>query len=152
VLESDAGAGRQVGGRARARDELGQAGDVVRLHVSLEDRHDQRPQRCRGREIAVDEVGVRVDDRELGVRAATEQVAGARSTSFRNGRSNIAVSSFSARFDRQARAPPLRKADVQAASLQPARSEQPDSVVGIDAVGAAAVGDDLPAARQLGRK
>ena len=42
VLELDAGVGRQVGGRARARDERGQAGDVVRLHVRLEDRHDRR--------------------------------------------------------------------------------------------------------------
>jgi len=31
------------------------------------------------REVVVDEVDVRIDDRELCVRAATEQVAGARS-------------------------------------------------------------------------
>jgi hypothetical protein len=78
VLELDAGIGRQVGGRARARDELGQAGDVVCLHVRLEDRHDWRTQRGRCGEVVVDEVGVRVDDRELGVRASTEQVAGTR--------------------------------------------------------------------------
>jgi hypothetical protein len=48
------------------------------LHVRLEDRHDRRAQRGRGGEVVVDEVGVRIDDRELGVRAATEQVAGTR--------------------------------------------------------------------------
>ena len=58
----------------------------------------------------------------------------------------------SARFDRQACAPPLRKADVEAARLEPARLQQPNGVVGIDAIGAPAVGDDLSAARQLGRK
>jgi hypothetical protein len=78
VLELDSGTGRQVSGRARARDELGQAGHVVRLHVRLEDRHDRRAQRGRVGKVAVDELGVRVDDRELGVRPATEQVAGAR--------------------------------------------------------------------------
>ena len=78
MLELDSGVGRQIGGRARARDELGQAGEVVCLHVRLEDRHNRRAQHGRGSEIGVDEVGVRVDDRELGVRAATEQVAGTR--------------------------------------------------------------------------
>jgi len=48
------------------------------LHVCLEDRHDRRVQCVRGGEVVVDEVGVRVDDRQLGVRATTEQVAGAR--------------------------------------------------------------------------
>jgi hypothetical protein len=48
------------------------------LHVRLEDRDDWRAQRRRSGEVAVDEVGVRVDDRELGVRAATEQLAGTR--------------------------------------------------------------------------
>jgi hypothetical protein len=47
------------------------------LHVCLEDRDDRRAQRGRGGEVVVDKLGVRVDDRELGVRAATEQVAGA---------------------------------------------------------------------------
>jgi hypothetical protein len=48
-------------------------------HVCFEDRHDRRVQCGRGGEVVVDELGVRVDDRELGVRAATEQVAGTRS-------------------------------------------------------------------------
>jgi hypothetical protein len=76
VLEFDSRVGRQVGGRARARDELGQAGQVVRLHVRLEDRHDGRAQRRRRGEVVIDDLGVRVDDRELGMPAATEQVAG----------------------------------------------------------------------------
>ncbi len=71
---------------------------------------------------------------------------------FRNGRSSIGDSSSSARFDRKAGPPPLGKADVQAARLEPAPLEQANGVVGIDAVGTSAVSDDLSAARQLGSK
>ena len=42
VLELDAGALGQVGRRAGARDQLGQPGDVVGLHVGLEHRDDRR--------------------------------------------------------------------------------------------------------------
>ena len=52
---------------------------MVRLHVRLEDRHDRCAQGGRCSEVVVDEVGVRVDDRQLGLRAATKQVAGTRS-------------------------------------------------------------------------
>jgi hypothetical protein len=79
VLELDSGVGRQVRGCAHARAELGQAGEVVCLHVRLEHRHDRCAQRGRCSEVIVDELGVRVDDRQLGLRAATKQVAGTRS-------------------------------------------------------------------------
>jgi hypothetical protein len=71
VLELGSGVGLQVSGRDRARDELGQAGHVVRLHVRFGDRHDWRAERGCCREVIVDEGGVRIDDRELCVRAAT---------------------------------------------------------------------------------
>jgi hypothetical protein len=48
--------------------------------------------------------------------------------------------------------PPLGKADVQAARLKPARLQQANGVIGIDAIGTPAVGDDLSTTRQLGRK
>jgi hypothetical protein len=51
---------------------------MICLHVRLEHRHDRRAQRgCNG-EVVVDEVEVRIDDRQLRVRAATEQVTRAR--------------------------------------------------------------------------
>ena len=43
MLELDAGGRRQVGGRAGTRNERGQPGDMVGLHVRLEDRDDRRP-------------------------------------------------------------------------------------------------------------
>src|SRR5574338_275039 len=52
-------------------------------------------------------------------------------------------------LDRQPRPLPLRVADVQAPRLQAATLEQTDGVVGIDAVGTAAIGDDLAPPRQL---
>src|SRR2546429_112662 len=46
-------------------------------------------------------------------------------------------------------ASPLGQANVEPARLQPPLPEQADGVVGIDAVGTAAVGDDLAPVRQL---
>ena len=65
VVELDARALGQVRGRAGARDELGQPGDVVGLHVRLEHRDDRHALALGERDVVVDEVGVRVDDREL---------------------------------------------------------------------------------------
>src|SRR5579859_208523 len=52
-------------------------------------------------------------------------------------------------LDWQPRPPPLRKAHVQSPRLQTATAEQPHGVVGVDAVGAAAVGDNLTPLGQL---
>ena len=108
VLELDPGARRQVGGRAGALDERRQPGDVVGLHVRLEHRDDRRADRGRRREVVVDEIDVRVDDRELAVRRAAEQVAGAGAGVVQE-RVAAASGLLSARdLDRQPGAPPLR--------------------------------------------
>jgi hypothetical protein len=78
VRELDCGAGRQVRGCARGLDERGQAGDVIRLHVRLEDGDDRRTGALRLGDIAIDERLVRIDDRELLEGQAAEDVRGAR--------------------------------------------------------------------------
>ena len=55
----------------------GQPGHVVGLHVRLEDRDDRRALGLGEREVLVDQVDVRIDDREPPVRLAAEQVRGA---------------------------------------------------------------------------
>src|SRR5581483_7681200 len=55
-------------------------------------------------------------------------------------------------LDRQPSPLPLRIANVQPPRLQTATAQQAHRVVGIDAVGATAVGDDLAALRQLADK
>jgi hypothetical protein len=49
---------------------------MIGLHVLLEHRDDRRPDPLRRREVVVDEVPVRVDDGELVVARAAEQIAG----------------------------------------------------------------------------
>jgi len=78
VLERNSRIGRQVGGRTGALDQSGQPRDVVRLYVRLEDGNDRRPQFGRRGQIVVDQIRVRIDHRQLAVRAAAEQVAGTR--------------------------------------------------------------------------
>ena len=65
MLELDPGARGQVRRRAGALDELGQPRDVVGLHVRLEDGDDRHALRLGERDVLVDEVDVRIDDREL---------------------------------------------------------------------------------------
>jgi hypothetical protein len=77
VLERNPGISGQVGGRAAALHQSGQPRDVVCLHVRLEDGDDRRAERGRRRQVIVDEVNVWIDDGELAVRSAAEQVAGA---------------------------------------------------------------------------
>ena len=67
----------QVGGRAGALDQLGQPGDVVGLHVGLEHGGDRRALRLGEGDVVVDQVDVGVDDRELSLALAAEQVGGA---------------------------------------------------------------------------
>ena len=96
VLELDAGAGGEVGGRAGALDERGQAGDVVGLDVRLEDGDDRRAERRGGREVVVDEVGVRIDDGQLGV-ACRSRTGSSRTSRRRSGRVEAASRLLSAR-------------------------------------------------------
>jgi glycerate kinase len=49
---------------------------MVGLHVRHEDRHDRSAESCGRGEVVADEVVVRVDDRQLSVGGAAEQVAG----------------------------------------------------------------------------
>ena len=76
-VEVDRRARREVRRRARL-DERRQPGDVIGLHVRLEDGTDRRTEAPCLFEVLVDELGVRIDDRELVVRQAAEQVARAR--------------------------------------------------------------------------
>ena len=78
VREVDLGARRKVRGRARGLDDLRQSGDVVGLDVRLEDGDDRRADLLGGGDVGVDEVDVRIDDRELAVAGAAEQVTRAR--------------------------------------------------------------------------
>ena len=77
VIEVDTGAGGEIGGRARALDELRQSRDVVGLHMRLEG-GDDGGALCIGQgDVVVDEVDVRIDDREPLLRLAAEEVGGA---------------------------------------------------------------------------
>jgi hypothetical protein len=76
VLERDPDTGGQVGRGACALDQCGQTGYVVGLQMRLEHGHDRRSERHGRGEVVVDEVGMRVDDGQLAVRTAAEQVAG----------------------------------------------------------------------------
>jgi hypothetical protein len=78
VIELDSGAGGKIRRRFRRLDERRQARDVIRLHVRLEHGDDRSPDRSCDCQIFVDEVGVRIDDREAAVHRAAEQIAGAR--------------------------------------------------------------------------
>src|ERR1044072_1603609 len=78
VLEIDVRAGRQVRGRAGRLDERGQAGDVVRLDMGLEDGDDPRTCLLGLRQVRVDELLVRVDHCDLPVRETAQQVRRAR--------------------------------------------------------------------------
>ena len=102
-----------------------------------------------GREVVVDEVGVRVDDRELRVRRAAEQVAGTRGRR-RSGR--VAAASGSPLSASSRPAVPARRHSGKPTSSrrasQAARAQQPHGVVGVDAVRPAAVRDDLAPPRQ----
>src|SRR5207247_3294900 len=59
----------------RCLDQSGKPGQMVGLDVCLEDRDDRRSGTRRLLEIAVDELLVRVDDREPRLRQTAEQVA-----------------------------------------------------------------------------
>ena len=78
VLERDARPLGQVRRGSGALDELRQAGHVVGLHVRLEHGHDRDALRLGQRDVAVDEVDVRIDDREARLALAPEQVGRAR--------------------------------------------------------------------------
>jgi hypothetical protein len=49
---------------------------VVGLHVRLEDRHDRDALSLGQRDVLLDEIDVRIDDRELALALAAEQVGG----------------------------------------------------------------------------
>ena len=90
MVELDAGALGQVRRRAGALDQLGQPGDVVGLHVRLEHGDDRDALRLGERDVLVDQVDVRVDDRELRLRLAAEQIGGAGGSSLSSWRKYMA--------------------------------------------------------------
>ena len=68
----------KVGAGAGALHQSGKAGHVVSLDVRLEHGRDRRSNRGSAVDVLIHEVGVWIDDRELAVRQAAEEVAGAR--------------------------------------------------------------------------
>ena len=77
MVELDPCARGQVRRRAGAGDELRQAGDVVGLHVRLEDGDDRDALGLGQRDVLIDQVDVRIDDGELASALAAEQIRGA---------------------------------------------------------------------------
>jgi hypothetical protein len=77
VVEVDARALREVRGRSGTGDQIGQARDVVRLHVRLEHGGDRNALGLRERDVLVDEVDVWVYHGKLSSALAAEQVRGA---------------------------------------------------------------------------
>jgi hypothetical protein len=75
VWEGNAGLGRKVRGRARRLDERREAGNVIRLDVRLEHGRDRRAHALGRLHVLLDELDVRIDDREPRVRQAAEQIA-----------------------------------------------------------------------------
>lgn len=67
----------QIRGCSRSGDELGQARDVVGLHVGLEHGDDRHCLSLGERDVPIHEVDVRVHYGELAVGLAAEQVGGA---------------------------------------------------------------------------
>ena len=78
VVELDACALGEIRGRSGAVHQFGESGDVVGLHVGLDDGGDLRPLALRERDVLVDQVDVGIDDGELADGLAAEQVGGAR--------------------------------------------------------------------------
>ena len=77
VVEVDARALREVRGRAGAGDQIGQARDVVGLHVRLEDGGDRHVLGLGERDVLIDQVDVRIYHGELASALAAKQVRGA---------------------------------------------------------------------------
>ena len=128
-----------------------QAGDVVGLHVRLEHRHDRRADRGRRSEVVVDEIDVRIDDRQRAVRGAAEQIArtGAGVVQKRVAAASVSpLSSWSRPGGPPGATPESRRPAGARSALG---SRRANGVVGVDAVGAAAVGDDLAPPRKLPR-
>jgi hypothetical protein len=85
MLVGNAGMGGYVRRRARACDERREPGEVVGVHVRLEDRDDRAADGFSGGEIVIDEVDVGVDDGQLSEGEAAEQITGARSSLVQEG-------------------------------------------------------------------
>ncbi len=93
VVELDPGSRREVGGRPRPLDEGRKTGDVIRLDMRLEHGDDRRADRVSSRQVVVHELGMRVDDRQLPVRRAAEQVARTRRRVVQEGAEQHRISS-----------------------------------------------------------
>jgi hypothetical protein len=74
VVELDARARREVRRGAGARHELGQTGDMIGLHVRLEDGDDREVMGTGESEVCVDELEVGIDYRELTTALAAEEI------------------------------------------------------------------------------
>src|SRR5919197_2413848 len=74
VRELDAGSCWKVGRRACRLDERRKPGDVIRLHVRLEDRGDRRSDAVGLGQVLVDERLMRIDDGELAAAEAAEEI------------------------------------------------------------------------------
>jgi hypothetical protein len=118
MLKRNARAGGQVRDRTCVLDERGQTRDVVRLNVRLEHSHDRCANRRGRSEIVVDEICVRIDDRQLPVRGTAEQVTRTGAGIVQEGtKQHSDLLLLASDLDRPSRAPPLREADVKAPRL-----------------------------------
>ena len=77
VLELNWRAGREKRCRTRHLDQRGQSGDMVRLHVRLENGDDRCTRTLGLSQVVVDERLVRIDDCEPSFRQTAEEVRGA---------------------------------------------------------------------------
>ena len=78
MIKLNTRSGRQIRRGARAPDQLAHPGDVVGLHVRVEHRHDRRALRLGQPDVCIDQVDVRLDDRQLRIGLAPKHVRGAR--------------------------------------------------------------------------
>ena len=78
MIEIDAGIDRKVGTGPGPLHEHGKAGHVIGLDVRLEHGGNRRSDHGRSVDVFIHEISVGIHDRELGVRQAAEQIAGAR--------------------------------------------------------------------------
>src|SRR5262249_9368385 len=81
MLELDSGARGEIPRGTRALDEHGQSGDVVGLHVRLEDSRNRGARLRRRLDVLVDELEVWIDYGELPLRRAAEEITCARAGS-----------------------------------------------------------------------
>ena len=117
---------------------------MVSLDVRLEHGRDRRSNRGSAVDVLIHEVGVWIDDRELVVRQAAEEVAGARTLVVQE-RAQDHRNLLVRQADTATGRPACRHSGKPTSSRRAARprAQKPHGVIGVHAVRPAAVGDHL---------